>query len=58
MCLLGFVFIVQAFLIFSIVSVLAAKIRGRLMGNPQTALWTNVIVALIYVGIGISILFA
>lgn len=57
MCILGLVFIAQAIVIFSLVAVLASKLAGGLMENPRAALWVNIISSLIYIGIGISILF-
>ena len=57
MLLLGFIFMVQAFLIFSLVAILADRLARRLMQNPKIALGVNVAEALIYVVIGISILF-
>lgn len=57
MLLLGLIFMVQAFLIFSFVAVLADRLARRLMQNSKTALVVNVLEALIYCVIGISILF-
>lgn len=57
MLLLGFLFMVQAIVIFSLVAVLADKLSVRLMRNPEMAYWMNVAEALIYCLIGISILF-
>lgn len=56
MLFLGLIFMVQAFLIFSLVAVLADQLARRLMQNPKVALGMNVAEALIYGGIGISIL--
>ncbi len=58
MLLLGMIFIVQAFLIFSLVAVLADRLARRLMQNAHIALAVNTAEALIYCIIGISILFA
>lgn len=57
MMLLGMIFIVQAFLIFSMVAVLADRLVHGLMKNPRVAFWVNVAEAFIYCLIGISILF-
>lgn len=57
MLLLGVIFMVQAFLIFSMVAVLADRLARRLMRNPKIALGINMAEALIYCGIGVSILF-
>ncbi|MDR1402983.1 MAG: LysE family translocator [Tannerellaceae bacterium] len=56
-CLLGLLFIIQAGVIFSAVAILASRLAGLLMKNPRTALWVNAGTALIYVAIGISVLF-
>ena len=57
MLLLGAIFMAQAFLIFTCVSVLADRLARRLMQNSRIALWVNVAEALIYGVIGVSILF-
>lgn len=57
MLLLGAIFMVQAFLIFSTVAFLADRLARRLMQNPHIALGVNIAEALIYCAIGISILF-
>ena len=56
--LLGAIFIVQAFVIFSLVAVQAGRLARPLMSNPRVALWVNVAEAAIYAVIGVSILFA
>lgn len=56
MLLLGLIFMIQAFLIFSLVAILADRLARRLMQHPKVALGVNVAEALIYAGIGISIL--
>lgn len=56
--LLGAIFIVQAFVIFSLVAVLAGRLARPLMSNSRVALWVNVAEAAIYAVIGVSILFA
>lgn len=56
MLLLGAIFMVQAFLIFSTVAFLADRLARRLMQNPRIALGVNIAEALIYCAIGISIL--
>lgn len=56
--LLGMIFIVQAFVIFSLVAVLAGRLARPLMSNSRVALWVNVAEAAIYAVIGVSILFA
>ena len=55
--LLGLVFMVQAFLIFSMVAAVADRLARRLMQNPKVALAVNVAESLIYCVIGVSILF-
>ena len=57
MLLLGLIFMVQAFLIFSMVAILADRLARRLMQNPKIALGVNMAEALIYCCIGVSILF-
>ena len=57
MLLLGLVFMVQAFLIFSMVAAVADRLARRLMQNPKVALAVNVAESLIYYVIGVSILF-
>lgn len=57
MFLLGGIFMAQAFLIFSLVAVLADRLAARLMQNPRIALGVNIVEAIIYGVIGISILF-
>lgn len=57
MLVLGLIFMLQAFLIFSMVSILAGHLAGRLMREPKIALGMNIAEALIYVAIGVSILF-
>lgn len=56
MLFLGLMFMIQAFLIFSLVAVLADKLSARLMKNPRMAFLMNVIEAAVYIIIGISIL--
>lgn len=57
MLVLGLIFMMQAFLIFSMVAILAGRLAGRLMRDPKIALGMNITESLIYVAIGISILF-
>lgn len=57
MLVLGLIFMLQAFLIFSMVAILAGHLAGRLMREPKIALGMNIAEALIYVAIGVSILF-
>lgn len=57
MLLLGVIFMGQAFLIFSLVAVLADRLARRLMQNDAVALGVNTAEALIYCIIGMSILF-
>lgn len=54
---LGIIFIIQAFLIFSIVALLADKLSERLMKNPRMAYWMSIIESLLYCSIGISLFF-
>jgi threonine/homoserine/homoserine lactone efflux protein len=56
-CFLGLLFILQAFVIFSVVAILASQLTNLLMGNLRTAFWVNIVTALIYFVIGISVLF-
>jgi threonine/homoserine/homoserine lactone efflux protein len=56
-CFLGLLFILQAFVIFSTVAILASQLTNLLMGNPRAAFWVNIVTALIYFVTGISILF-
>ena len=58
MLILGLVFMIQAFLIFSMVAILADRLARPLMQNSKIALGVNVAEALIYCAIGVSILFA
>lgn len=55
-CLLGFIFIGQALLVFSTVALLSARLAGSLMQNPRAALVINIVTSLIYIAIGLSIL--
>lgn len=57
MLLLGLVFMVQAFCIFSLVAVLAERLSRRLMQNPRISLFMNTTEAVIYCIIGVSIAF-
>lgn len=57
MCVLGAVFMIQAFIVFSLVAVLADKLSVRLMQNQKAAYLINIAEAVIYCGIGISIAF-
>lgn len=55
---LGALFIVQALVIFSVVSLLADRLSVRLMRHPGVARWMNAAEALVFAGIGVSLLFA
>ncbi len=57
MLCLGLIFMVQAFLIFSLVAILADRLARRLMQHPRIALGVNIAESLIYALIGLSILF-
>lgn len=57
MLFLGLIFMLQAFLIFSLMAILADRLARGLMQEPKIALGVNVAEALIYGVIGISILF-
>lgn len=57
MLLLGLIFMVQAFVIFSLVAILADRLARRLMQKPGIALVVNILEATIYCLIGISIIF-
>lgn len=48
MFLLGLIFIVQAFIIFSIVAILAERLSRRLMSNPRISLMMNIVEAAVY----------
>ena len=54
---LGFLFMIQALVVFSIVALLADKLSARLMKHPGIAFRMNIAEALIYAGIGVSLLF-
>lgn len=58
MLFLGSLFILQAVFIFSAVAVLADRLSGRLMENPRFSRAMNVVEAIIYGVIGLSILFS
>lgn len=53
--LLGLIFMIQAFVIFSLVSILAERLSRRLMQSPAISFWMNVAEAVIYGIIGIGI---
>lgn len=57
MLFLGLIFMIQAFVIFSTVAILADRLARRLMQNSRIALGVNIAEALVYCVIGISILF-
>lgn len=57
MLLLGLIFMVQAFLIFSLVAMLADRLARKIMQDPKIAWGVNIAEAVIYCSIGISILF-
>lgn len=57
MLFLGLIFMIQAFLIFSLMAILADRLARGLMQEPKIALGVNVAEAMIYGVIGISILF-
>lgn len=54
--LLGLIFMIQAFLIFSLVAILADRLTRGFMQSPKIALWVNVIESAVYCLIGGSIL--
>lgn len=56
-CFLGFLFIVQAFIIFSSVAILSAKLSEKIMRNPRIAYYMNIIESVLFVVIGIGLLF-
>lgn len=56
MLLLGGIFMVQAFLIFSLVAVLSGKLSDRLMSNPRFSRVMAIVEAIVYSVVGISIL--
>lgn len=53
--LLGLIFMAQAFIIFSLVAVLAERLSRQLMRNSGVSFWMNVAEAVIYWIIGIGI---
>lgn len=57
MLLLGLIFMIQAFLVFSSVAFLAERVSRQLMAYPRFSLIMNVVESVVYVGVGISILF-
>ena len=57
MLFLGAIFMVQAFLVFSTVAFLAERLSRRLMSNPRFSFVMNMVEALVYFVVGISILF-
>ncbi|HET7361917.1 MAG TPA: LysE family translocator [Salinimicrobium sp.] len=54
--LLGFIFMVQAFLIFTLISLLAGKISTYLKKHPRSGLVLKWIQILVFIGIGVFIL--
>lgn len=54
--LLGFIFMLQAFIIFSLVSILAGKISQYLNTHPKSGIIFKWLQILVFVGIGIFIL--
>lgn len=54
--ILGFLFLLQAFLIFSIVAVLAGKISGFLRKHPTSGVILKWVQIVVFIGIGIFIL--
>lgn len=54
---LGALFMVQAFLVFSSVALLAGSLSERLMNSPRIAYRMCIVETIVYCGIGISILF-
>ncbi|GAB2778426.1 LysE family translocator [Salinimicrobium soli] len=54
--LLGFIFLLQAFIIFSTVSILAGKISKYLQSHPHSGLIFKWLQVLVFLGIGIFIL--
>lgn len=57
MLLLGFIFMVQAFLIFSLVAFLAGRLSSRLISYPRFPFIMSVIESIVYCGVGVSIAF-
>lgn len=57
MLLLGLIFMLQAFLIFSLVALLAGRLARRFMQNPKVSLGMNILEAVVYGLIALSILF-
>jgi threonine/homoserine/homoserine lactone efflux protein len=57
MCILGFLFIVQAFTIFLLVSILSDKLSQNIIQKPNVSFSINIVEAAIFCIIGISLLF-
>lgn len=57
MCFLGLLFMIQAFIIFSLVAILADKLSEKIMQNPRVSFWISIIESAIFCIIGISLLF-
>lgn len=55
MLILGMVFLVQALILFSLVSVFAGKVRGIIIGKPTIAKRLNIIQGVLFTFIGIKI---
>lgn len=56
--ILGFLFILQAFLIFSVVSITAASLTSFLRGNQKFEKYLKIVQIVVFVAIGIFILFS
>jgi len=56
--ILGFLFIVQAFLIFSMVSITAASLTAFLRGNQKFEKYLKIVQIVVFIAIGIFILFS
>lgn len=57
MLLLGLIFMIQAFLIFSLVAFLAGRLSRRLISYPRFPFIMSVVESVVYCGVGVSITF-
>ena len=55
MLILGGIFMIQAFLVFATVAILAERLSRKLMKNPRFSFVMNLVEAFVYFAIGISI---
>lgn len=55
--LLGFIFIIETFVLFSIVSIFSARLREKLHGNSRVTHIINYFKGTIFAGLGVKLLF-